>query len=216
MKRQTTLQKLIFYPFKNTFYLLFRRSQLSICSEPTVAIRQLSCQSSIEPCVVEEDVFDLDEKEKWDSFQSPHESQALIESTVVTIENDQQHKNKSRPDSLILNTATIAETATATDTKKFLFRSQSTKSFKKPKLKPPKGLSNDLDQIYVISSNSCMRSDLNDFYDSIEVIHERRSKNFSKFNESEGEKESNTTKNETNVGETIFVDIEKQPQLMNQ
>lgn len=43
--------------------------------------------------------------------------------------------------------------------------------------------SNDLDQIYVISSNNCMRSDLNDFYDSIDVIHERRSKNFSKFNE---------------------------------
>lgn len=195
------------------FNFLFRRSQLSICSEPTVAIKQLSCQSSIEPCVVEEDVFDLDEKEKWDSFHSPHESQALIESTVVTIENDQQHKNKSRPDSLILNTATIAETA---DTKKYLYRSQSTKSFKKPKLKPTKGLSNDLDQIYVISSNSCMRSDLNDFYDSIEVIHERRSKNFSKFNESEGDKETDTTKNETNVGETIFVDIEKQPQLMNE
>lgn len=49
-------------------------------------------------------------------------------------------------------------------------------------------LSNDLDQIYVISSNSCMRSDLNDFYDSIDVIHERRSKNFSKFNEVESDK----------------------------
>lgn len=96
----------------------------------------------------------------------------------------------ARPDSLILNTSTIENNAKSSDGKKFLYRSQSTKSFKKPKLKPSKVLSNDLDQIYVISSNSCMRSDLNDFYDSIDVIHERRSKNFSKFNEIESDKDS--------------------------
>lgn len=184
-----------------------------------MAIKQLSCQSSIEPCVLEEDVFDLDEKENLDSFNSHHEMQAPIESTIVTIEHDQQHKLKSRPDSLILKTSTVEDTATASDSKKYLYRSQSTKSFKKPKLKPSKGLSNDLDQIYVISSNSCMRSDLNDFYDSIEVIHERRSKNFSKFNESEGDKEIEMTKITTkieNVGETIVVDIEKEPESTNE
>lgn len=184
-----------------------------------MAIKQLSCQSSIEPCVLEEDAFELDEREKWDSFHSPHESQALIESTVVTIEHDRQHKTKSRPDTLILNTSTVEETASSADTKKYLFRSQSTKSFKKPKMKPLKGLSNDLDQIYVISSNSCMRSDLNDFYDSIEVIHERRSKNFSKFNESEGDRAAEVTRSTSkngSVGETIIVDIERQPKLMNE
>lgn len=75
-------------------------------------------------------------------------------------------------------------------------------------------MSNDLDQIYVISSsNNCMQSDLEDYYDSIDVIHERRSKNFSSFNDSETDKdkESATTVNRTarneNIVETI-VDIE--------
>jgi hypothetical protein len=164
-------------------YLSYHRSQLSICSEPTVALKQLSCQSSIEPCVLEEESFEVNEN---DSFHTPQESQSINESTIVTIEND----HKSRPDSLILKTTTINDTATLNDSKKFLYRSQSTKSFKKPKIKPSKMLSNDLDQIYVISSNNCMRSDLNDFYDSIDVIDERRSKNFSKFNEAESDKEA--------------------------
>lgn len=94
-----------------------------------------------------------------------------------------------------------------TESKKFLYRSQSTKSFKKPKLKPTKILSNDLDQIYVISSNNCVRSDINDFYDSINVIHERRSKNFSKFSEAESDKECAKTKETSNVVETT-VEIE--------
>lgn len=173
-----------------------------------MAIKQLSCQSSVEPCVVEEE---LDDRGSQESFHTPYESQGVIESTVVTIENDHRHQI-ARPDSLILNTTTIGENSMSSDSKKFLYRSQSTKSFKKvlSKVKASKVLSNDLDQIYVISSNSCLRSDLNDFYDSIDVIHERRSKNFSKFSEAESDKDneipSEPSKNE-NIVETI-VDIE--------
>lgn len=127
----------------------------------------------------------------------------------MTIENDHQRRSQPRPDSLILNTTTIGDSTKPVDNKKYLYRSQSTKSFKKPKLKPSKVLSNDLDQIYVISSNSCMRSDLNDFYDSIDVIHERRNKNFSKFSEVVSDKDEamrDVTMSENTI-ETI-VDIE--------
>lgn len=193
-----------------SFYLFLCRSQLSICSEPTVAMRQLSCQSSIEPCVLEEEIFEGNEIE---SFYTPQNSQSAYESTIVTIENDHQH-TKSRPDSLILNTTTIEDNAMSIDSKKFLYRSQSTRSFKKPKLKPSKMLSNDLDQIYVISSNNCMRSDLNDFYDSIDVIHERRSKNFSKFNEAATSNDTEavkfTSKNENLVQTTADIESHRE------
>ena len=132
-------------------------------------VKQLSCQSSIEPCLVEEECgVEIDEKASRKEEEIEMETKAIIEP-------------KRRPESLILNTATI-EDSTVSDAKKYLYRSQSTRSFKKPKLKPSKILSSDLDQIYVISSNTCTRSDLNDFYDSIEVITERRSKNFMEFN----------------------------------
>lgn len=147
------------------------------------AARQLSCQSSLEPCVPEED-SPVMEKE---NFQTSHSIQATIE-------------HQQRPDSLILNTHTIEDSSKPSDAKKYLYRSQSTRSFKKPK--PSKLISNDLDQIYVISS-SCVRADLDDFYDSIEVIHERRSKNFSKFNEgyaSEPEKSGNPDEVAIDVG----------------
>lgn len=171
-----------------------------------MAIKQLSCQSSIEPCVLEEEIFETYENE---SFYTPQESQSVNGSTVVTIENDHQH-TIPRPDSLILNTKTIEDTTVSCDSKKFLYRSQSTRSFKKSKLKSSKMLSNDLDQIYVISSNNCMRSDLNDFYDSIDVIHERRSKNFSKFNEVEIDKDSKEVRNESRIENQVqpTVDIE--------
>ncbi|CRK95660.1 CLUMA_CG009118, isoform A [Clunio marinus] len=192
-------------PQKNSILSMEKdfRSQLSICSEPTVAIRQLSCQSSIEPCVPEENI------DENDSFQMPSETFAKIESTVVTIENDTQNQpHQQRPESLILSTSTIEDNANLSEAKKYLFRSQSTKSFKKPKLKPSKVLSNDLDQIYVISSNSCVRSDMNDYYDSIEVIHERRSKNFSKFNETKSynDNELVVTNDENSIKTTVDVE----------
>lgn len=165
------------------------RSQLSICSEPTVALnQQLSCQSSIEPCVPEEDAIESSSSEM----------------------NNQQVKQQ-RPDSLILNLNNVQQCFSTNESKKYLQRSQSTKVYNKKSSRPKSSrvMSNDLDQIYVISSNTCMQSDLEDYYDSIDVIHERRSKNFSKFNDLESDKESETmmkTQNE-NIVETI-VDIE--------
>lgn len=173
-----------------------------------MTIKQLSCQSSIDPCVPEEESLDLDDSRK--SPQSGQDTRTVIESTIVTIESDPRHQINARPDSLILKTTTIEGNAKSSEMKKFLYRSQSTKSFSKPKFKHPKVLSNDLDQIYVISSNSCMRSDLNDFYDSIDVIHERRSKNFSKFNEIESDKYSESIEDAIKRENTIetTVDIE--------
>lgn len=153
-------------------------------------VKQLSCQSNIEPCVLEEEIIET------------RETRAVIESTAIT--------DISCPDSLILNTTTIKETSkTSTDAKKFLFRSQSTRSFKKTKTtKPSKLLSSDLDQIYVISSNVCTRDD---FYDSIEVISERRIKNFmvelNKGSESACDNGS-INNNETRAKEIVVVDIE--------
>lgn len=167
------------------------RSQLSICSEPTVTTyKQLSCQSSIEPCVPEEDQIEI---------QASHSTYANNDVVIDLEDNQQVIVDKcNRPDSLILKTTTIAEApikASTGATKKFLQRSQSTNVYKS-KAKSTRVMSNDLDQIYVISSsNNCMQSDLDDYYDSIDVIHERRSKNFSRFSDSETdkEKESATT-----------------------
>lgn len=174
------------------------KSQLSICSEPTVAMnQQLSCQSSIEPCVPEEDLAEI---------SSPHSITTL--SNIESSNSQQQLKKQQRPDTLILNSTTIRA---PNDSKKYLHRSQSTKVYNKRQSRPKSSrvMSNDLDQIYVISSNTCMQSDLEEYYDSIDVIHERRSKNFSKFNDLESDKESETTKKtqNENIVETI-VDIE--------
>jgi hypothetical protein len=157
--------------------------------------QQLSCQSSIEPCVPEEDLAEI---------SSPHST------TVSNNESNSQQikQHQQRPDTLILNTSNIKA---SNDSKKYLHRSQSTKVYDRRQSRPKSSrmMSNDLDQIYVISSNTCMQSDLEDYYDSIDVIHERRSKNFSKFNDLESDKESETTKKtqNENIVETI-VDIE--------
>lgn len=157
-----------------------------------VSVKQLSCQSSVEPSVPEEEINDVGEKE-----------------TRVVIESVNDVSKQPRTDSLILNTATIEETSVA-DSKKFLYRSQSTRSFKKPKLKPSKLLSSDLDQIYVISSNACTRDD---FYDSIEVISERRSKNFMGENSGGGgegacDKRGNNNEMTTNENTTTAAVVE--------
>lgn len=78
-------------------------------------------------------------------------------------------------------------------------------------------LSNDLDEIYVISSSRV--SEMDDFYDSIEVIHERRNKNFSKFcieNEINNSNEPSTiitttsVTNNSQIPDEIIVDIDSQ------
>ncbi|XP_055687557.1 uncharacterized protein LOC129792489 isoform X2 [Lutzomyia longipalpis] len=121
------------------------RSQLSISSEP---MRVLSCQSSIDPCVPEESP----EHEDKDMF--PMDG------------SDSSEKGRpARPDSLILdcNQEPVRQ--------KFLYRSKSSKSFKKPKARVPLS---EFHQIYFISSSNTTE----DGYDSIEVIDERRMKNF--------------------------------------
>lgn len=148
-------------------------------------VKQLSCQSSVEPCcVLEEEIIDVSK-----------ETRAVIESTAEITHNG---ASKTRPESLILNTATVESSV---DAKKFLYRSQSTRSFRKPKLKPSKLLSSDLDQIYVISSTR------DDFYDSIEVISERRNKNFMAENKSESDGACDNGNNDEIRKETV-VDIE--------
>lgn len=141
------------------------------------------------------------------------EDSVTLESTIVTIENDHQRSKMPRPDSLILNTTTIEAEAEAKA--KYLYRSQSTKTFKKPRPKASKGLSNDLDQIYVISSNSSMRPDLNDFYDDFDVIHERRNKNFSKFTDAEGRADNEAIKPSTRNDNLIETTVDIEPQRMN-
>lgn len=124
------------------------------------------------------------------------ETRAVIESTAEISHNEAP---KTRPESLILNTATIEASV---DAKKFLYRSQSTRSCRKPKLKPSKLLSSDLDQIYVISSTR------DDFYDSIEVISERRNKNFMAENKSESVGACDNGNNDEIRKEIVVVDIE--------
>ncbi|XP_062708515.1 uncharacterized protein LOC109426278 [Aedes albopictus] len=197
------------------------RSQLSICSEPAIAPRNLSCQSSLEPCVPEEDSPEQEEPSP-NADRSPishgHQQQVSVNASSTNkpslpSKEGFQSAQPARPDSLVLvgRTATTADDPPNEKANRFLYRSNSTKSFRKPKPKiKSKKLSNEFDQIYVISSSSGgglehgstgvemapvgsastgsarypnfhhARDD--DYYDSIEVIHERRSKNFSKFN----------------------------------
>ncbi|XP_058466321.1 uncharacterized protein LOC131439393 [Malaya genurostris] len=181
------------------------RSQLSICSEPAAGQRNLSCQSSLEPCVPEEDgpegqeeirqCIDGGNRKLCDELRigtkSPVRDDAKLTTDAVV-----------RPDSLILNgRITNGGQSPNEKTNRFLYRSNSTKSFRKPKAKiRSKKLSNEFDQIFVISGSSTGNEGKEDvqeginrypnlhrarddqYYDSIEVIHERRSKNFDKFN----------------------------------
>ncbi|XP_055529282.1 uncharacterized protein LOC129721129 [Wyeomyia smithii] len=184
------------------------RSQLSICSEPTIGQRNLSCQSSLEPCLPEEDSPEQDEPQPGISSVSgnpPHQP-SEVSHQMVPIDNSSGINSSppvARPDSLVLSgRMMMANSDTGEKTSRFLHRSNSTKSCRKPKPKiKSKKLSNEFDQIYVISSTSneaqwvvvqgdtgCNRypnfyhTRDDEYYDSIEVIHERRSKNFSKFN----------------------------------
>uniref|UniRef100_A0A182MFJ1 Uncharacterized protein n=1 Tax=Anopheles culicifacies TaxID=139723 RepID=A0A182MFJ1_9DIPT len=195
------------------------RSQLSICSEPAaISQRNLSCQSSLEPCVPEEE----------SSPECEHASEEGNDNTG----GEQQNKEKQpsptspteplsvanpplRPDTLVLASKGTEAPGEHRDQQQPnrqmpLYRSNSSKSFRKPKPKvTSKKLSNEYDQIYVISAsgsggvastgaangnatgnnrypNFQTRPTEDDHYDSIEVIHERRSKNFSKFSSSSG------------------------------
>uniref|UniRef100_A0A182Q3Y6 Uncharacterized protein n=1 Tax=Anopheles farauti TaxID=69004 RepID=A0A182Q3Y6_9DIPT len=223
------------------------RSQLSICSEPAaISQRNLSCQSSLEPCVPEEEsspeyeqTGEEDNADGAGCKKQQHPSNASMEPLSVA-------NPPLRPDSLVLGakehdppTVDGREDRNGQHPNRPLplYRSNSSKSFRKPKAKvTSKKLSNEYDQIYVISSAggsgvSGITTGSNrypnfqpqaarphptddDHYDSIEVIHERRSKNFSKFSSTAptppevggaevapGEKSSPTTASGTTDGE---------------
>jgi hypothetical protein len=142
-------------------------------------LRQLSGQSSfgVDNPSVPEETTDVDEPREP---SNPHASDTSSSSTTTA-------NKKLRPDSLILRTnLNLADTIDqqqleAIQKRNYLSRSQSTKQFDKSKKAKAKQLSNEFDQIYTLCSYSDHRTS-DDNYDSIEVIHERRVKNFSKFN----------------------------------
>lgn len=143
--------------------------------------------------------------------ESPELEEALHSMTGTATGSNQQRINSShsndksnRPDSLVLGRTGDGQLSTAEKASRFLYRSNSTKSFRKPKPKIKcKKLSNEFDQIYVISSSNEYGTSAetgsnrypnfhharDDEYDSIEVIYERRSKNFSKFNDACGDEQ---------------------------
>uniref|UniRef100_A0AAG5D6X4 Uncharacterized protein n=1 Tax=Anopheles atroparvus TaxID=41427 RepID=A0AAG5D6X4_ANOAO len=200
------------------------RSQLSICSEPAaISQRNLSCQSSLEPCVPEEESSPEQEHGPTGQQQEPeHEPegsgrrkhQQQQQPAAGPLEPLSVANPPLRPDSLVLDPDSDERSGAGPN--RFLYRSNSSKSFRKPKPKvTSKKRSNEYDQIYVISSANggggsggsisgatndraptgsgrypnfqhaaniqAVRNADDDHYDSIEVIHERRSKNFSKF-----------------------------------
>ncbi|XP_050073955.1 uncharacterized protein LOC126561696 [Anopheles maculipalpis] len=190
------------------------RSQLSICSEPAaISQRNLSCQSSLEPCVPEEE--SSPEYEQTGEETSEHADGSRKKHPTPTSTEPLSVANPPlRPDTLVLASKEAdgsgeQQTAARQQTNRQLplYRSNSSKSFRKPKPKvASKKLSNEYDQIYVISAGGASgaangnatgnnrypnfqhqtRPAEDDHYDSIEVIHERRSKNFSKFTSGSG------------------------------
>ena len=139
-----------------------------------------------------------------DSHNASHKPGALSTSTTISMCDDdiiEINENETslqpdkstplkRPDSLILNcsnndnmpAATLHSlddpknkiVATKEVKQKYLYRSNSSRTYRKS-YKSKLNLENEFDNIYFISSN---KND--DFYDSIDVIDERRMKNFKK------------------------------------
>lgn len=148
--------------------MFFHRSQLSISSEPT-GMRALSCQSSLEPSVPEESPEQQEEQ--------------AIDAIIVCNELSSENLVHSvkRPTTLKLNCGnkTILDdnktlvSDNKSEKQKFLYRSNSSRMYKRPK--PKLNLNYNFDKIYFISSNKD-----DEFYDSIDVIDERRNKNFKK------------------------------------
>ena len=181
-------------------------------------MRQLSCQSSLEPSVPEES------PEQEEIEQGPLSVSMSIDQSSPTKQPTNEMIGQSssggsgesgdianssnnifdgvcgdtvkRPDSLVLHSTTsgkISENADKSERKqKYLYRSSSTRHYKRQTTHPQQQqqqrhqrkqqankqkckLGNEFDQIYFISSNK-----EDEYYDSIEVIDERRQKNFQK------------------------------------
>ncbi|XP_075163133.1 uncharacterized protein LOC142235760 [Haematobia irritans] len=163
------------------------RSQLSVCSEPPAPIRQLSGQSSLEPCLPEEGIEHFDDclqVKKPESISSLTTSPTTINPVdpppPTPHANDISMKSpsrpgilkKPRPDSLpLMGNAALLELSKPPlhqERLKNLQRSLSSRTHDRPR--PVKPVEHD-DSIFYIRSDHHN----NDFFDSEKVINERRS-----------------------------------------
>ncbi|EDV50092.2 nucleosome-remodeling factor subunit BPTF [Drosophila erecta] len=147
------------------------RSQLSVCSEPPPPVRQLSCQSSMEPAVPEES---LDQSEEQEETTQPKTSYEEI--TELQHHTSSLPPKKARPGFL-----PIARSEQEEDERPVanpLYRSNSSRQFYRPK----KGVPNERDDsVFYIRSmerglagnGGCGSAD-EQMYDSLRVINERR------------------------------------------
>ncbi|TMW39893.1 hypothetical protein DOY81_015027, partial [Sarcophaga bullata] len=175
------------------------RSQLSVCSEPPAAIRQLSGQSSLEPCLPEEIIEILDDTLQQSSTHThqlsptntginpvdpPPPTTPPKPSTPVDFKSPSRSGilKKPRPDSLPLveKSAIIDYNKSTTTTTmmnmnperlKNLQRSNSSRTYDRPKCH--KTSEHDDSIFYIRSEHRVLQHD-NDFYDSEQVINERR------------------------------------------
>ncbi|KAI8116962.1 hypothetical protein CVS40_11049 [Lucilia cuprina] len=181
------------------------RSQLSVCSEPPAAIRQLSGQSSLEPCLPEEaieladaDSYQISQTETPRSLttttiinpvdlppppQSPTTPPAPPPTALPITKPEIKSPNRSgilkkpRPDSLpLMENSAIIDFSKTTNVNheryKNLQRSNSSRTYDRPK--SHKTSEHD-DSIFYIRSEHRVLQHCNDFYDSEQVINERRS-----------------------------------------
>lgn len=162
------------------------RSQISVCSEPPAPIHQLSGQSSLEPCFPEEHLDNTEEK-SYTSINgvalSPDALNVAIQTISITTQNHVEELppppqpkklnsilKKARPDTLCL--ATNTKPAVVSDINKSLCRSNSSRTFYRPKSQLPNELDDSI--FYIRSSSERESIDSNELYDSVQVINERR------------------------------------------
>ncbi|XP_039966184.1 uncharacterized protein LOC120778455 isoform X1 [Bactrocera tryoni] len=162
------------------------RSQLSVCSEPPAPIHQLSGQSSLEPCFPEELIDNTEEKPctNIDGVAlSPDALNVAIQTISMTSPNHVEELpppqppkklnsilKKPRPDTLCLATST--KSAVVSEINKSLCRSNSSRTFYRPKPQLPNELDDSI--FYIRSSSERQSIDSNELYDSVQVINERR------------------------------------------
>lgn len=164
-------------------FLKFRNQIQSICTidaPPKLLVPPISQSTETIKMI------DHQNNRKLFHFKTPYFSVDTIQSTNQYVK---------RPDTLTLNSNNQIHLAAAAvpgkesdfcKNQKFLYRSNSSRTFKRPKQKLNLGY--EFDQIYFISSNKD-----DEHYDSIDVIDERRRKNFNKFDLTEVESNDRST-----------------------
>lgn len=126
-------------------------------SEP----RSLSGQSSLDHCLREESPDDVDlAPSGTENEPAARPSNGIKRPDTLPLRGFSKHKLDDG-----------SNIRTKADKQKFLYRSNSSRTYKQPK--PKVNVASEFDKIYFISSNKD-----DECYDSIDVIDERRSKNF--------------------------------------